>query len=327
MWRVVAAILIWASVTVGFAEDYDFSASMADQPGHTAADNARALETQPVTSAGVSPLSPLPPLPPPSAAPEVVYEHSSWFRPSERPAVNSATRSAVFDEPPPQAWYTRLDYYYWDEQIGSMDFVNESGMLATLGRQRRWGMLRYRTEMFGGVVDYKGFAQSDGDLERLRDANGTTYLGCRGECEWLWEPEFFDMTRFYVGIGSRLWIRSMDDMIMESGYPCRGYQETWWTFYPYVGIETRETDEPGLHVFGGARFGLTPWTYEHSSLDVTLHPECGITSQAELGLRSQRLSLSAFVETMTWAASQVHKEYYQPDSALVTLGARLLYRY
>ena len=34
-----------------------------------------------------------------------------------------------------------------------------------------------------------------------------------------------------------------------------GYQETWWTFYPYIGLETRESSEPGPQFFGSVRVG------------------------------------------------------------------------
>lgn len=301
MWRAVLATLIWANVAVAPADDLCLPS--------TTLLAARRVESLP-----------------PVSSPEVVLGPRRT-QPAERAVVEPEACLASRLAPPPQAWYTRLDYYYWDEQIESLDFVNESGMLAALGYQRRWGPSRYRLEMFGGVMDYKGYAQSDYGLDPLHDPNGTTYLGCRGEYELLFEPEFSARTTFLAGIGTRLWVRSMDDMVVESQFVCRGYQETWWTFYPYVGVETRESDDPGLQFFGSARFGVTPWTYEHVSLDITLHPRCGITSAFELGFRGPRLSLSAYLEAMTWAESRMHKDYFQPDSAMVTLGGRLLFRY
>jgi hypothetical protein len=301
MRRVVLTILISASVAIARADGLYSSATSSP-----AASRVESL--------------------PPVASPEVVLD-PRWTQPAERVVVEPSTCLANRLAPPPQAWYTRLDFYYWDEVVESREFVNESGMLATLGYQRRWGPSRWRVEMFGGVMDYRGYAQNDDGLDPLHDPSGTTYLGCRGEYELLFEPPSFPGATFLAGMGTRLWVRSMDDMLVDSWYVCRGYQETWWTFYPYVGIETRESADPGMHFFGSARVGVTAWTYEHVSLDVTLHPRCGLTSAFELGFRGPRLSISAYAEAMTWAESHMHKDYYQPDSAMVTLGGRLLWRY
>ena len=115
---------------------------------------------------------------------------------------------------------------------------------------------------------------------------------------------------------------------LSDGTPVAGYQETWWTFYPYVGLETKDSDEPGLKFFGSVRVGATPLTYQYATyFDTTAWPRCGITGQLEAGVRYQRFSLSAFVEVMTWGASAVVQDAYgdysfQPDSRMLTLGGQ-----
>ena len=89
-----------------------------------------------------------------------------------------------------------------------------------------------------------------------------------------------------------------------SDVPVSGYQEIWWTFYPYVGLETRNSDEPGLQFFGSVRVGFTPLNFQYATLTdpdypragSVVYPRCGMTGQMELGVRYQRFSASAFVE-------------------------------
>ena len=140
---------------------------------------------------------------------------------------------------PPASWYTRVDYFHWNEKVGGADFVNESGALFTLGYQRRSGFERYRAELFGGEVHYDGYGQFDGGgIEETLPSN-TGYLGLRGEYEMVWEPAAWNgQLAFLAGLGSRFWFRDLHDGTTQEGYPVYGYKETWWTFYPYLGAET-----------------------------------------------------------------------------------------
>ena len=61
--------------------------------------------------------------------------------------------------PSPASWYTRVEYYHWNERIGGTDFVNESGALFTLGYSRQIGIERFCAELFGGDVHYDGYDQ------------------------------------------------------------------------------------------------------------------------------------------------------------------------
>src|SRR4029079_15437273 len=75
-------------------------------------------------------------------------------------------------------------------------------------------------------------------LRSLSMSNLTNDLGLRGEYELMWEPKAMPRTSLFAGIGTRFFVRSTPDIIVGSML-VDGYQESWWTFYPYLGSETR----------------------------------------------------------------------------------------
>jgi hypothetical protein len=254
--------------------------------------------------------------------------------PQQQPSVASVLPAAVVVERPIEStWYFRQEAFFWNERSDGRDFVNEYGPLSTLGYLHRNGCERFRFELFGGTMAYDGGAQYDdgnGNMiyEPYHDSNGTNYLGVRGEYDILIEPACWTRLRAVVGIGTRFWIRDLRDSVTPSGDPVYGYQENWWTFYPYIGLETKDSDEPGWHFFGSARFGLTPLTYQSASCsDTALYPRCGVTSKAELGVRVMRFSASAYLETFTWAESAVESDTFQPASRMLTVGGQLGYTF
>ena len=224
--------------------------------------------------------------------------------------------------------YFREDAYFWHEQIGP-NSVNESGPLSTLGYMHRSGIERWRGELFGGSMNYDGFAQyDDNSTEAYSQSNGTNYLGLRGEYELLIEPSCCDFLRFYIGFGTRFWVRDLKDSWTPTDHYVEGYQECWWTFYPYVGFETRESCEPGPHFYTSARVGVTPLTYESIAYyGLAMYPRCGVTAQAELGIRFQKFLMAATVETMTWNESPVVDGSFQPNSSLLTVGGKIAYTF
>jgi hypothetical protein len=219
-------------------------------------------------------------------------------------------------------WYTRIDYFHWDERLDGEDFVNEDGPLMTLGYVRRVGRERFRGEVFGGNIGYEGGVDyEDGTSELLK--SHTDYLGVRGEYDLLFEPDVWPDVSFFVGIGSRFWFRDLPDDYTASGVLVWGYEETWWTLYPYVGMERRRTLDDGLEFFFSGRIGSTVLTYQHVTWnDVTLYPKLGITGQLELGLRGRHLFLASFFEGLTWGESNIRRDSLQPTSRMVTVGLR-----
>ena len=225
--------------------------------------------------------------------------------PEQPPVVSVAPGPAVIERPVQSTWYFRQEAFYWNERSDGRDFVNEYGPLLTLGYLRRNGFERFRFELFGGTMAYDGGAQYQDNsgnwvYEPYHQSNGTNYLGIRGEYDLLIEPASWTRVRAVVGVGTRFWIRDLHDAVTPSGVDVYGYQEDWWTFYPYIGLETKESDEPGWKFFGSVRFGLTPLTYQAASCsDNALYPRCGVTGKAELGVRFQRFWASGYIEVMT----------------------------
>ena len=162
---------------------------------------------------------------------------------------------------------------------------------------------------------------NDGTTEPL--SSTTDYLGARAEYDLLFEPALTPRVSFFGGIGTRFWIRNLPDMVTDAGDFVRGYQETWWTIYPYIGMETRRTVDSDVEFYGRGRVGLVAVTFEHLTLhEATLFPGPGVTSQLELGIRGQRLFLAGYFELFTWQQSSESRGLVQPTSLLLTLGLK-----
>lgn len=247
------------------------------------------------------------------------------------------TRSLSPQEAPPPAasadrvvesmWTAEIDYFQWKERLGGADFVNEFGPLEAVRYTRRNGPERFRAEIFGGNVTYKGGAQfDDGSVEAYMAT--TNYLGVRGEYDLLYQPDVWPNTLLFVGVGTRFWFRDLPDATTPSGADVMGYQETWWTIYPYLGVEWKRPLSFGPELFAMGRVGLTAITYEHATFnDAILYPKPGVTGEIEIGLRGNHLALSAFCESMNWAESAVVRDSLQPASYMLLTGGRLSLRF
>jgi len=266
---------------------------------------------------------------------------ANWIAPASPvapPVVVAAPASA--NDSRESTWYYRLDSFFWNERSGGVDFVNEYGPISTLGYVHRSGVERFRAELFGGTVAYDGAAQvfdQQGNEQDIpyHQSFGTNYFGCRGEYDLLIEPAAWSKARLLCGVGTRFWIRDLQDIVLPSNILVSGYQEAWWTFYPYVGVETKTSDEPGLQFFGSARVGITPLTVQYATLldsnylraGNVVYPRCGMTGQMELGVRFQKFTASAFLEGFTWGESAVVGDSYQPASRMLTLGGKIGYTF
>jgi len=297
LWRTALTLAVLAGSWPAWAEEYFTGVPPPDRP----------VFQRP------GPAAQAPPVPLPSPYQSVPPPYQSPAPPEQAVCAPKFTEST---------WYTRVDYFHWNERFEGEDFVNEDGTLVTLGYVRRVGPERFRIELFGGDVHYQGFGQyDDGTLETLSSSTG--YLGVRGEYDLLFEPEWLPKLTFFLGIGTRFWIRDLRDGISDLGSPVIGYQETWWTIYPYFGMEKRRVLRDGIEFYGSGRIGFTAVTYQHVSLDdTTLYPRPGITGQLEFGLRGRRVFLSAFFEAMAWGESAVVRDACQPDSTMCTVGLR-----
>jgi hypothetical protein len=248
--------------------------------------------------------------------------------------------STSFEKLVQSSWYTRVDYFHWNERVGSADFVNESGALFTLGYERRIGSERFRAEFFAGDMRYDGGLQlDDGSTEPA--TSRTRYRGFGGEYEHLCEPTWWPDGMFLLGIGSRFWIRDIRGGFGAFSDWSDETQETWWTLYPYVGLERWWSLGSGLELFSSLRVGTTALTYNYSNAyNLPVYPRLGVVGGLEFGLRGQRLSLSGSCEVMTWAQSA--DQYFsstdsngnfiiaavnQPTSTMFLLGGKLGYSF
>jgi hypothetical protein len=222
------------------------------------------------------------------------------------------------------SWYTRVDYFHWNEKVDGADFVNESGALFTVGYQRRIGIERFRAEVFGGEVHYDGYGQFDGNGINETLPSHTSYLGLRGEYEFVWEPAAWEgHVALLGGFGSRFWIRDLHDGTTPEGNPIYGYEETWWTFYPYLGAETHLPFQ-GMDLYSESRVGATVLTYDYATIgDRPMWPAPGLLANSEIGLRCTHFFAALRGEVMRWEDSAVVQGAYQPRATMYTVGGRL----
>jgi hypothetical protein len=323
----LAAILILGSLPA-LGEDVSFQMS---PPGGSAVPQYGQIGTPPPPLPSADGIA----WPPPGGRPVAAPRPYDFGRPDAMVPASPVALPPVVSCPTPiervieSTWYYRLDAFYWNERGDGGASVNEAGPLSTIGYLRRSGPERFRFELFGGTVSYDGAAMyNNGTEEPYHQANGTDYLGIRGEYELLIEPAAWSRVRLLAGVGTRFWFRDLQDAVTPSGNEVAGYQESWWTFYPYVGLETKESDEPGLKWFGSARFGITPLTHQYATyFDTVVYPRCGVTGRAELGVYFQRLWASAVVEVMTWSESADVEGTFQPASRMLTIGGQLGYTF
>ena len=99
---------------------------------------------------------------------------------------------------------------------------------------------------------------------------------------------------FLLGLGTRFWIRDLHDGSDDEGNTVWGYQETWWTTYPYLGLETHRRVGDDLDWYSESRIGATAMTYQFASIgERPLWPKVGVFANTEMGLRSPHFFIAA----------------------------------
>ena len=228
-------------------------------------------------------------------------------------------------------WYTRVDYFNWNERIPGSDDVNEYGTLFTLGYMRRVGIERFHAAVFGATMRYIGSSEFEDDYGNYTEeplTSATGYLGVLAEYDLHIEPDCWPNLSFFVGVGTRFWIRDLKDGVTDYGNPSYGYQETWWTFYPYLGVEKKRSLSGGWEFYYAGRIGCTAMTYQYATWGgVALYPKAGLTGQLECGLRGRSVFVSVFTEVFSWGHSDVvenylQEDFFQPDSRQFTIGLK-----
>jgi hypothetical protein len=292
----------------GFAEAFS-PEEPPPLPGNHAAPHAGEFSTGAPLGSAVSPEGEPIQIETPIQSTEAVELAPRWFTLADRPLEAS--------------WYTRFDYFCWYEREGDVGLLDERSTLYNLGYVRSSGAQRARIELFTGVVHYAGATWAGDPLE-----SSTEYLGFRGEYELHWDasiPEWPSMTCF-AGIGTRFWIRDLKDgQLSRTGEFASGYQETWWTLYPYLGLEKRWPRGPDTTIFLSGRLGCTAYTSENVSMEgvPTLHPQPNVIGQVECGLQYLQFYFSAYFDAMSWQKSPVVEGVLQPASQMYTTGLKL----
>jgi len=229
-----------------------------------------------------------------------------WLSFSERPFESNA--------------YARFDYFQWNERQVGVELLEEHGTLFTLGYRRSRKAQLLRGEFFAGNMSYCGQTQGGLALDAV-----TKYTGARLEYEWHWNVNLPGrlVDEFVGGLGTRFWIRDLlDGIIQTTGMYSTGYQEIWWTLYPYFGFERKRVLPDGIELFLTGRAGLTAYTCEYISASgvPTLTPNPGFTGQVQCGFRYERLLTSVYFEATGWRASPVRNGASQPCSQMYTTG-------
>ena len=243
------------------------------------------------------------------SGPPIAVEPPRWFTLAKHPLEAD--------------WYAKFDYFTWQESDDSgNDVVNEHSTLYTLGYERSFKARRLRLELFTGTMHYGGPSWVKEQMDST-----VRYLGGRAEFEILWDvcPQRWPEFDVFAGIGTRFWTRDVaDGVIVNTTEIQDGFQETWVTLYPYVGMEKRWghcCDE----VFVSGRLGATTFTYDNSDYPsaAPLFPEPGLIGKVELGLRHENFFTSVVFEAMSWGKSDEVDGRVQRTSWMTTTGLRM----
>jgi len=185
-------------------------------------------------------------------------------------------------------------------------------------------------ELFGGTMSFSAALTDTGTPDPFESS--TSYIGLRSEYEHLWNV-YDDWPTVFLGIGTRAWVRDIRDATSQSGVDVAPGQQTWWTIYPYVGLEKKWLRPNGSELFFSGRLGATVLTYQRTQWpdDPAFYPRPGITGQVELGWRTPRFFVSGYFEAMSWQNSQdehLHNGsttdyYFSPAAQMYTTGLKV----
>ncbi|MGA2797660.1 MAG: hypothetical protein ABSE63_08790, partial [Thermoguttaceae bacterium] len=291
----IAALMILVPVSICpiLAEDVNSNGPVSGQSGPYGAGSADSplirgpsssdVYSRPAANSTVYPPTLYPPTAyPPNSYPPRSYPPASYPPALAGPQYQNLSGPANTGCAPPDitmpalgnrliesTWYTRVDYFNWNEHLPGSDDVNEYGTLLTFGYMRRVGIERFHAAVFGATMRYKGYGQFEIDdsgnyyTEPLSSATG--YLGVFAEYDLHIEPDCCPNLSFFAGVGTRFWIRDLKDGVTDYGNPSWGYQEFWWTFYPYIGLEKKRSLDGNWEFYYAGRIGCTAMTYQYAA--------------------------------------------------------------
>jgi hypothetical protein len=315
--RTVLAIMVALGSATSWAEITVVGSSRPEQPVPASADaNAWSdsslqllqptmLDEIPSSTPGLSPQ------PEPQAAPPVTVYEKPWLTWTQHPVETVC--------------YAGFDYSNWEEPKGGFSSpANEFGALFTVGIQRTSGPARLRFELFEGDMNFNGSVYPyDFPMN-----SQSKILGFRTEFELLRDANCFGWQDVvaYAGIGTRFWIRDIQAGFAPlMGGWLTGCQETWWTLYPYMGLEKTWHIDTGGDVFASGRLGCTSFTYECNSEfgPQSFFPAPGLTGQVECGFRYEGLLCSVYFEGMGWGPSATVHTMSERSATMFETGLKL----
>ena len=333
-WRAFFAIGLIAAC--GLAASADDDVAVADGRDESVAAPLRESRARSSSQVNAENISDWPPVPPDAVPSDQPIQAPQPRQPDEylAPPGSQLSSTEIMPALPiiprlvESTWYARFEYLNWSAHGNSID----QGPLYTLGYQRRVGWQRFRAELFGSRVYLPPFKLADG--ERL--ARPVDYLGGRVEYDLLFEPVWAERVLFFGGIGSRFWLRDVVQQMpvfrqignVGTTIEEPNVQQSFLTFYPYVGMETRRNADRTIEPYGRARIGLLALTYEHITvLERTFFREPGVTGQTELGVRGDRFFLSGYFEAFAWPRSNNGSAGNLTTMMLLTVGLKTGFNY
>jgi len=228
--------------------------------------------------------------------------------------------------------YGHLDNFEWQEYLLGQEIVRDSGPMYGIGADLTIAppimlIIEANGEFYFGNLDYDGFIQNARGLEPYRSK--TQYLGIKGSVDI---AIMFDVTdhlslKPYLGIGANAWRRRLDD----TGGRVYGYDESWLTLFPFIGLRAGVPVTRRVEVFGKAELRLSAYNVEKVDMSnlggpsgIYLSPGRQPSFCAEAGVNIAFVSVSFYYETLRFGESDIDNQYdiFQPESKADTYGIR-----
>lgn len=236
--------------------------------------------------------------------------------------------------------YAYVVNFSWEEYVGDSQVVDEEGFLAGAGVAFHHSLSTKNTlplhlfgdaDFFFGETDYAGGVQNpDGSSEPF--SSDTTYVGLRGQLALGSPIKLKSSTHImpHAGVGTRIWLRTLDTDLSDDDVGTYGYEESWGTLYGVLGARLAHNVDATHALFIAAQANLPIWNEMIADLsnvggpdESTLDPKRETGWQAEGGLETGRFCVSIFFAAQDFGQSPINDDdLFQPESRSRILGAR-----
>lgn len=223
----------------------------------------------------------------------------------------------------------QVDRYRWREFDGGDKLLEEEGAIPGL-------FLRHDAELaksiglhaavfaYSGTVHYDGALITEDGL--IPFESRTRYTGVRADVDASYSLGSGALrVRPFVGIGARYWLRELGRLMAY------GYDEYWLLPYGRAGARLeRPGGEKGFGWFASAA-ALFPFAVdetvkgvEEAEGDIKVEPKEKVGYEAEVGIVSGRLAVSAYWQAQDFGQSDLDAsgQFLQPKSKLMIFGLR-----